>query len=104
MGLLAALRPDILLIRDSLLIAFGEFHSRNGFYKALGELPSSGSRPEGWKMLRGAERWWECHVSTGRNDHGRAYAKYDTTARQWSLLLGWKADQQQDIAWLKRQA
>jgi hypothetical protein len=102
-ALLAALRPDILLIRDSLLVALGELHSRSGFYKALGELLLSGSRPEGWKMLRGAERWWECHISTGRNDHGRVYARYDTTTRQWSLLLGWKVDQPQDIAWLKRQ-
>ncbi len=102
-ALLAALRPDILLVRDSLLVALGELHSRSGFYKALGELPLSGSRPEGWKMLRGAERWWECHISTGRNDHGRVYARYNTSMRQWSLLLGWKVDQPQDVAWLKRQ-
>jgi hypothetical protein len=102
-GLLAALRPDILLIRDSLLVVFGELHSRSGFYKTLSELPVSGSRPEGWKMLRGAERWWERHVSTGRNDHGRVYARYDTVLRQWSVLFGWKVDQPRDIAWLKRQ-
>ena len=102
-ALLFALRPDILLMRDSLLVSLGELHSRGGFYKALSELPASGSRPEGWKMLRGAERWWERHVSTGRNDHGRVYARYDTGARHWSLLLGWKVDQPQDVAWLKRQ-
>jgi hypothetical protein len=103
-ALLGALRPDVILVRDSLIVALGELHSRSGFYKAIGELPPSGSRPEGWKMLRGAERWWERHVTTGRNDHGRAYARYDTASRQWSLLLGWKVDQPQDIAWLKRQA
>ena len=100
--LLTALRPDIMLIRDSLVVALGELHSRSSFYRALSELPPSGSRPDGWKMLRGAERWWERHVSTGRNNQGRVYAKYDTMARQWSLLLSWKADQPQDIAWLKR--
>jgi hypothetical protein len=102
-ALLSALRPDILLIRDSLLVALGEFHARSGFYKAISELPLAGGRPDGWKMLRGTERWWERHLSTGRNDHGRAYARYNPASRQWSLLLGWKVDQPQDIAWLKRQ-
>jgi hypothetical protein len=65
--LLAALRPDIVFIRDSLLVALGEFQSRGGFYKAVTELPTSGSRPEGWKMLRGAERWWERRRSCRRS-------------------------------------
>jgi hypothetical protein len=102
-ALLAGLRPDVILVRDSLWVALGEFDARAGFYKAIAELPPSGSRPDGWKSLRGAEKWWERHVSTGRNDHGRAYARYDTETRQWSLLLGWKVDQPQDIAWIKRQ-
>jgi hypothetical protein len=49
---LAALRPDVLLLRDTLLVITGEFATRTGTLRAIAELPLSGSRPEGWKMLR----------------------------------------------------
>ena len=101
---LAALRPDVLLLRDTLLVITGEFATRTGTLRAIAELPQSGSRPEGWKMLRGAERWWERHVNTGRNDLGRAYARFDTQARCWNLLVGMKGSQAQDVEWLGRQA
>jgi hypothetical protein len=68
----------------------------------LQELPVTGGRPDGWKALRGTERWWERHVSTGQDDSGRAYARFDPIRRRWELLLGWKADQTRDIGWLKR--
>ena len=76
---------------------------RTGALRAIAELPASGSRPDGWKMLRGAERWWERHVNTGRNDLGRAYARFDTQTRCWTLLVGTKGSQAQDIEWLGRQ-
>jgi hypothetical protein len=101
---LAALRPGVSLIRDSLQVAVGEFASRGAFYRLLQELPISGGRPEGWKALRGAERWWERHVSTGQDDSGRAYARFDPVSRQWDLLLGWKGEQARDIDWLTRRA
>jgi hypothetical protein len=101
--ILTALRPDVTLLRDSPMVITGEFSSRTGILRAIAELPQAGSRPEGWKMLRGADRWWERHVNTGSNDLGRAYARFDTHARRWSLLVGMKADQQQDIDWLNRQ-
>ncbi len=101
---LAALRPDVLLLRDTLLVITGEFATRTGTLRAIAELPLSGSRPEGWKMLRGAERWWERHVNTGRNDLGRAYARFDTQRRCWNLLVGMKGSQTQDVEWLGRQA
>ena len=97
------MRPDIDLARDSLIVASGELTSRAGFYRAIAELPASGTRPDGWKMLRGADRWWERHVSTGRDDAGRAYARFDPVTRRWSFLLGWKQEQTHDIAWLNRQ-
>ena len=100
---LAALRPDVLLLRDTLLVVTGEFATRTGTLRAIAELPLSGSRPEGWKMLRGAERWWERHVNTGRNELGRAYARFDTQARSWNLLVGIKGSQTQDVGWLVRQ-
>ena len=100
---LAALRPDVLLLRDTLVVIIGEFAARTGTLRAIAELPVSGSRPEGWKMLRGAERWWERHVNTGRNDLGRAYARFDTQSRCWNLLVGMKGSQTQDVEWLGRQ-
>ncbi len=99
---IAMLRPDIAMLRSSLTVAFGEYYAREGVLRAIQELPLSGARPDGWKALRGAERWWERHVSTGKDDSGRAYARFDTTSRRWSLLLSWKSDQIADIAWLRR--
>ena len=96
-----ALRPDLQLLRGSLTVAVGEYSSRTGFYRAVQDLPPTGARPEGWKMLRGADRWWERHVSTGRDDSGRAYARFDAESRRWSLLISWKSDQAGDIAWLR---
>jgi hypothetical protein len=99
---LAFLRPDVTLLRDSLMVVTGEFSSRTGILRAIAELPSTGSRPESWKMLRGADRWWERHVNTGNSDLGRAYARFDTQARQWNLLVSLKGEQDKDIQWLKR--
>jgi len=101
---LAALRPGVILLRDSLQVVVGEFASRGAFYRILQELPVTGGRPEGWKALRGAERWWERHVSTGQDDSGRAYARFDSVSRRWDLLLGWKGEQARDIEWLRRKA
>jgi hypothetical protein len=101
---LAALRPDITFLRDSLQMVVGEFASRGAFYRLLQELPVAGGRPEGWKALRGVERWWERHVSTGQDDSGRAYARFDAVNRRWDLLLGWKGEQARDIDWLKLRA
>ena len=97
---LSNLRPDVVLLRDTVSTAAIEFDSRINFYRSLHELPPDGSRPDGWKMIRGLDRWWERHVSTGRDDTGRAYARFDTVTRRWSLLLGWKAEQKRDIDWL----
>ena len=102
-AVLTAFRPDVVLLRDSLRVAVGEFPSRSGFYRTLRELPPEGGRPEGWKALRGADRWWERHVSTGQDDGGRAYARFDATARRWAVLLGWKVEQARDIEWVRRQ-
>jgi hypothetical protein len=101
---LVALRPDVTLLRDSLQVAVGEFQARAGFYRALQELPVGGGRPPGWKALRGADRWWERHLSTGQDDSGRAYARFDTESRHWGLLIGWKGEQGRDIDWIARQA
>jgi len=99
---LTALRPDLAMLRDSLLVATATFVNRTQFYRSIQELPGSGARPNGWKALRGADRWWERHVSTGQDDSGRVYARYDTSARRWTVLLGVKSTQSRDIDWLAR--
>jgi len=100
---LAGLRPDIGLLRNSLRVLMGEYQSRAGFLRSIGELPTEGGRPGGlWKSVQGAEKWWERHVPTGRDDTGRAYARYDTDGRQWGVLISWKAEQPADMAWLRR--
>lgn len=100
---LAALRPDIVPLRDTLQVVVGEYASRGGFYRCIEELAPSGGRPPGWKSLRDVDRWWERHVTTGQDDSGRAYARFDEVARRWHLLLSWKAEQKRDIEWLRRQ-
>ena len=99
---LKAFRPDVVLLRDSLTVITGEFSARRAVWRTICDLPASGSRPDGWKSLRGADRWWECHLSTGQSDTGRAYARFDTKQRQWSLLISTKGEQDRDIAWLNR--
>ena len=100
---LATLRPDLVMLRDTLLVATATFSNRTQFYRALHELPVTGARPNGWKVLRGSDRWWERHVSTGQDDSGRIYARFDTATRRWSVLLGVKSAQPRDIDWLARQ-
>lgn len=100
---LAALRPDIVPLRDTLQVVVGEYASRGGFYRCIEELDPSGGRPHGWKSLRDVDRWWERHVTTGQDDSGRAYARFDEVARRWHLLLSWKVEQKRDIEWLRRQ-
>jgi hypothetical protein len=101
-SVLKALRPDIIFLRDSMQVAVIEFHSRGVFYRMLHELPVAGGRPDGWKALRGAERWWERHLSTGQDDSARAYARFDLATRQWEVLIGWKGEQARDISWIKQ--
>jgi hypothetical protein len=101
-SVLKALRPDIIFLRDSMQVAVIEFHSRGVFYRMLHELPVAGGRPDGWKALRGAERWWERHLSTGQDDSARAYARFDVATRQWEVLIGWKGEQARDISWIKQ--
>lgn len=101
---LNALRPDIGLLRSGGRVLMGEYHGRGGFLRSILELPVEGGQPRGsWKSVQGASKWWERHVSTGQDDSGRVYARYDTSGRRWDVLVSWKSEQQADIAWLKRQ-
>jgi hypothetical protein len=103
LDVLAAFRPDVRLLRDSITVITGEFSTRTAVWRTIRELPFTGSRPDGWKMLRGADRWWERHLGTGQSDTGRAYARFDKQQQHWSLLISTKGEQERDIAWLSRQ-
>ena len=100
---LDVLLPRVKLLRDSRdVVAFG-YMSRHGVYQALAELGRSEREiPTSWKSVQGASRWIERHVSNGQDNTGRAYAHLDRSDRRWEVLISYKADQSQDIDWLKR--
>jgi hypothetical protein len=91
------------LLRDSLTVASVEFRDRTAFYRALRELAEGGARlPPAWKKVRGAEEWWERHVSTGEDDSGRAYARALPGGAGWDVLLSDKGSQDRDMVWLRK--
>jgi len=99
---LESLLPRVRLLRDSIVVASGEFRDRASFYHALRELAESAARPPpSWTKLRGTEGWWERHVSTGEDDAGRLYARA-LAGGGWEALLSHKGEQDRDIAWLRR--
>ena len=102
-AVLDTLLPGVLLLRDSLVVASGEYRDRSGFYRALRELCQGGPRlPPAWKKLRGVDDWWERHVSNGEDDAGRVYARAGRGGSQWSVLLSHKGEQERDVVWLRR--
>lgn len=96
-SVMTALCPHARLIRASLERLAVEVSDRRAFYAALRELgePPLGSN---WKKLKGVEGWFERHVSDGRSDAGRIYARRDSGG--WDVLFGHKGEQSNDIAWL----
>lgn len=101
--MLHVLLPGIRLLRDSLIVASVEFRDRSGFCRALRELAQAGARlPPAWKKLRGAQQWWERHVSSGEDDAGRAYARALPGGAGWEVLLSDKGSQDRDLAWLRK--
>ena len=99
-SVMTALCPHARLIRASLERLAVEVSDRRAFYAALRELgePPLGSN---WKKLKGVEGWFERHVSDGRSDAGRIYARREGNI--WEVLFGHKGDQTSDIAWLAGQ-
>lgn len=99
-----SLLPCVLLLRDSLQVAAGEFRDRAALYRALAELPTDGTLPpQPWKTLQGGTRFRERHVSNGDSNAGRLYARFDPATRRWAVLVGHKVEQDRDIRWLERQ-
>jgi len=101
-AMLAGLLPRMILLRDSEVVITAEFASRRALWRSLGELNGASGAPHGWKKIRGAERWWERHVSNGQDDSGRIYARH-AAGEQWEILVSHKTEQPRDIAWLSRQ-
>ena len=100
---LDVLLPRVKLLRDSRDLAVFGYLSRQGVYQALAELDRTTRQiPSAWKSVQGASRWIERHVSNGQDNTGRAYARLDPSDRRWEVLISHKADQNQDIEWLKR--
>lgn len=98
---LAALLPDIQLLRDSIEVITLEFDTRRVVWRSLAELALAKGAPRDWKKIRGAEGWWERHMSDGRDNTGRIYARRGKGAA-WEVLISHKSEQNRDIAWLAR--
>jgi hypothetical protein len=101
---LAALIPEVRLMRDSLNVVAAEFSNRRALYRGLAELRTAiGRLPPTWKKLKGVEQWWERHMSDGQDDAGRIYVRYSNGDRIWDILISHKSEQTRDVAWLARQ-
>ena len=101
-SVLASLLPNVKLLRESLRVATAEYRDRGSFYRTMAELKGDvGRLPPAWKKLRGADGWWERHVSTGEDDSGRVYARFGANGATWQVLLSYKAEQNRDVAWLQ---
>jgi hypothetical protein len=99
---LAGLLPHLRMLRDSIDVVAAEFASRQGVWRALGELTAAGGVPRDWKRIRGADGWWERHLINGRDNTGRIYVR-KSAGPTWDVLMSHKSEQQRDIAWLARQ-
>lgn len=98
----AGLLPRIRLLRSSLDVVAVEFSDRRFLYGALAELADGTSgAPPNWKKVKGADRWWERHISNGQDDTGRIYARLDAEGRDWEVLVSHKSEQPRDIIWLR---
>ena len=64
----------------------GEFADRRSLYRALVEL-SADTLGRQWKVIRGAPGWRERHVSNGRDDSGRLYARSAPPAGSCLFLI-----------------
>lgn len=98
---LAGLLPNMTMLRDSIEVITVEFARRGAVWRALGELASATAIPRDWKKIHGADGWWERHLSDGRDNTGRIYARRGGGSA-WEVLISHKAEQNRDIAWLER--
>lgn len=98
---LTALLPRITLLRDSLNVVSTEYAGRRSLWRLLGELHGTTGAPQGWRKVQGVDHWWERHVSNGRDDAGRIYARWNKE-RTWGVLVSHKCEQTRDITWLSQ--
>jgi hypothetical protein len=101
---LAALIPEVRLMRDSLNVVAAEYSNRRALYRGLAELRTvNGRLPPNWKKLKGLDQWWERHMSDGQDDAGRIYVRFSAADRVWDVLISHKSEQSRDVTWLARQ-
>ena len=99
----AALLPEFRLVRDSIGVVAIEYEDRGPTYRALAELRGHpGRMPPAWKSVHSVPAWWERHISDGRDNTGRMYARLDRDNSCWKVLISHKAEQARDIAWLRK--
>ena len=96
------LLPNVRLLRDSIEVMTLEFDNRRIVWRSLAELISAKGVLKDWKKIRGADGWWERHMSDGRDNTDRIYARRGNETL-WDVLISHKAEQIRDIAWLARQ-
>jgi NTP pyrophosphatase (non-canonical NTP hydrolase) len=99
---LAGLLPHMRMLRDSVEVMTAEYASRQGVWRALGELTNAGGIPRDWKKIHGADGWLEQHLINGRDNTGRIYVP-KSGGMNWDVLVSHKAQQPRDVAWLARQ-
>lgn len=91
--------PRIELVGDSILTLLTDYSARTSVYRVLSELERGVELHRRFKPVRGADGWWECHVSTGHDDSGRIYIRW--AVERWRVLVSIKEAQKRDLAWLK---
>ncbi len=91
------------MLRNSISVLAIEYGNRSPLFRALYELHEGDARlPTGWKAVQGVPAWWERHVSNGRDNTGRIYARFLAAERCWVVLVSHKAEQPRDLAWIKK--
>lgn len=100
-----ALLPRIRLLRQCIDVVAIEFVDRRSLYRVLAELDRCETTiPSRWKTVQGVDGWIEkSKVGNGQDSQGRIYARLDRADRSWEVLVSHKAEQDRDIAWLRRQ-
>lgn len=100
---LAHLLPGFEFLGASMRFIAVELPDRAILWKALAELDRQQSRlPPRWKSLSGHPGWWERHFSTGQDDQGRIYARWDGKASKWQILVSHKQEQALDLKRIAR--
>lgn len=99
-GVIDAVLPGILLIRDSVSVMERDPISCEAVLRDLRTLRwEQPALPVGAKPVQGAPPWLESHFRTGQKDDGRLY--FRKRDGRWIALVSFKARQDRDVEYLK---